>query len=238
MDELIHHPWLKFPQGTIARNMRDRLPRKEMGQQKAIDYNLLAELGQLERMTAIIGEDTPWSRLFEMTFTPQYKLITVEFLSTFVFRPRVVDQPQADPDQPEVSFRLCGLAYAMSLAEFGNALGLYTEEELQMSIYTSAIHTADDAVFSAWWPRIGDEPFVRAARAFAPVRLDKRTVKGMRVVQKFPEVGLRFSLQKGVIWLSWPNDLHYRDEDPMPQPQQQHEQPPAQDLPHQHPERV
>ncbi|KAL8226877.1 hypothetical protein R6Q57_016709 [Mikania cordata] len=51
----------------------------------------------------------------------------------------------------------------MSLAEFGNALGLYTEEELTLPIYTSAIHTADDAVVSAWWPRIGDEPFVRAA---------------------------------------------------------------------------
>ncbi|KAL8218820.1 hypothetical protein R6Q57_022193 [Mikania cordata] len=164
MDELIHHTWLQFPQGTIARNRRDRLLRKEMSQQKTIDYDLLAELGQLERMTAIISEDTPWSRLFEMTFAPQYRLITVEFLSTFVFRPRAADQPQADPDQPEVSFRLCGLAYAMSLAEFGNALGLYTEEELEMPIYTSAIHTADDAVVSAWWPRIGDEPFVRAAR--------------------------------------------------------------------------
>ncbi|KAL8223693.1 hypothetical protein R6Q57_019168 [Mikania cordata] len=164
MDELIHHPWLQFSQGTIERSRRDRLLRKEMGQQKAIDYDLLPELGQLERMTAIIGEDTPWSRLFDMTFAPQYRLTTVEFLSTFVFRPRATDQLQADPDQPEVSFRLCGLAYAMSLAEFGNALGLYTEEELEMPIYTSAIHTADDAVVSAWWPRIGDEPFVRAAR--------------------------------------------------------------------------
>ncbi|KAL8193168.1 hypothetical protein R6Q57_027072 [Mikania cordata] len=73
MDELIHHPWLQFPQGTIARNRRDRLLRKEMGQQKAVDYDLLAELGQLERMTTIIGEDTPWSRLFEMTFAPQLR---------------------------------------------------------------------------------------------------------------------------------------------------------------------
>ncbi|KAL8231242.1 hypothetical protein R6Q57_001020 [Mikania cordata] len=126
MDELIHHPWLQFPQETIARNRRDRLLRKEMGQQKAIDYDLLAELGQLERMTTIIGEDTPRS---------------------------------PDQQQPEVSFRLCGLAYAMSLVEFGNALGLYTEEELEMPIYTSAIHTADNAVVSAWWSQIGDEPF-------------------------------------------------------------------------------
>ncbi|KAL8232719.1 hypothetical protein R6Q57_002497 [Mikania cordata] len=246
-------------------------------------------------MTAIIGEDTPWSRLFEMTFAPQYRLITVEFLSTFVYRPRGLDyQPQAGPQPSEISFRLCGLAYELSLAEFGCALGLYTEQELTMPIYTTTIHTADDAVVSVWWPRIGDELFVGAARvtrirdplirylhrviassvtgrgmsqewctsqdlffytergliyggvyvtrlarvnglidiesagmqAFAPVRLDKRTVHGMRIVQKFPGVGLRFSLQKGIIWQPGPNDLHYRDEDPIPQPQAQPQQQP------------
>ncbi|KAL8188847.1 hypothetical protein R6Q57_029602 [Mikania cordata] len=135
-----------------------------MGQQKAIDYDLLAELGQLERMTPIIGEDTPWSRLFEMTFAPQYRLITEEFLSTFVYRPRGPDyQPQASSQPSEISFRLCGFAYDLSLAEFGCALGLYTEQELTMPIYTTAIRTADDAVVSAWWPRIDDELFVRAA---------------------------------------------------------------------------
>ncbi|KAL8211551.1 hypothetical protein R6Q57_005988 [Mikania cordata] len=291
-----------------------------MGQQKAIDYDLLAELGQHERMTAIICEDTPWSRLFEMTYVPQYRLITVEFLSTFVYRPRGPDfQPQACPQQAEISFRLCGFAYHLSLAEFGSVLGLYTEEETQMPIYTTAIHTADDVVVSAWWPRIGDEPFVRAARvtrirdplirylhrcivssvtgrgmsqewctsqdlfylycllsgrpcnlvrclaeyfstyyhrqerrliyggvyvtrivrfyglidlepvgmeAFHPVRLYRRTVQGMRIVQKFPGLRLRFSLQKGVIWQPGQNDLQYRDEDPMLQQQPQPQQPP------------
>ncbi|KAL8230939.1 hypothetical protein R6Q57_000717 [Mikania cordata] len=140
-----------FPQGTVARSRRDRLLTKEMGQQKAISYDLLAELGQLERMTAIIGEDTPWSRLFEMTFAPQYRLIAVEFLSTFVYRPRGPDyQPQAGAQPSEISFRPCGFAYELSLAEFGNAFGLYTEQELTMPIYTTAFHTADDAVVSAW----------------------------------------------------------------------------------------
>ncbi|KAL8208567.1 hypothetical protein R6Q57_007979 [Mikania cordata] len=97
IDELMHHPWLQFPQGTIARNRHDRLLRKEMGQQKAIDYDLLAELGELERMTTIVDVDTPWSRLFGMTFAPQYRVITVEFLSTFIFRPRAPDQPEAAP---------------------------------------------------------------------------------------------------------------------------------------------
>ncbi|KAL8232852.1 hypothetical protein R6Q57_002630 [Mikania cordata] len=129
-DELMDHPWLQFPHGTVARNRRDRLLRKDMGQKKAIDYDLLAELGQLERMTAIIGQDTPWSCLFEMTYAPQYRLITVEFLSTFVFRPHGPDfQPQAGPHQSEISFRLCGAPYHLSLAEFGSVLGLNTEEE-------------------------------------------------------------------------------------------------------------
>ncbi|KAL8214234.1 hypothetical protein R6Q57_003683 [Mikania cordata] len=245
-----------------------------MGQQKAIDYDLLAELGQLERMTAIIGEDTSWSRLFEMTYAPQYRLITMEFLSTFVYKPRGPDyQPQAGPQQSEISFRLCGFTYDLSLAEFGSALGLYTEQEIEMPIYTKAIHTADDVVVSAWtWHEPGVMHFsgfilfvlfiewetvqpctvsggvlqhvlppagegvdiqgvyvTRIARvnglidmepsgmeAFAPVRLDKRKVQGMRIVQKFPGPGLRFSMHKGVIWQPEPNDLHYRDEDPMP----------------------
>ncbi|KAL8258783.1 hypothetical protein R6Q59_026736 [Mikania micrantha] len=165
-DELMDHPWLQFPQGTSARNRRDRLLKKEMGNQKAIDYDLLAELGQQERMTAIIGEDTPRSRLFEMTYAPQYRLITMDFLSTFGYRPQAPNfQPQpGQPQQAEVSFRLCGFAYHLSLAEFGSVLGLYSEEETHMPIYTTAIHTADDAVVSAWWPRIGDNAFVRSAQ--------------------------------------------------------------------------
>ncbi|KAL8197654.1 hypothetical protein R6Q57_024359 [Mikania cordata] len=98
-DELMDHPWLQFPQGTVARSRHDRLLRKEMGHQKAIDYDLLTELGQQERMMAIIGEDTSWSRLFDMTYAPQYRLITVEFISTFMYRPQDPDfQPQ--PVQP------------------------------------------------------------------------------------------------------------------------------------------
>ncbi|KAL8189496.1 hypothetical protein R6Q57_029062 [Mikania cordata] len=130
-DELMDHPGLQFSQRTVARNRRDRLLRKGMSQQKAIDYDLLAELGQLERMTAIIGDETPWSRLFEMAYAPQYRLVTVEFLSTFVYRPRGPDyQPQAGPQQSEISFRLCGFAYHLSLAEFGSVLDLYTEQEV------------------------------------------------------------------------------------------------------------
>ncbi|KAL8224223.1 hypothetical protein R6Q57_019698 [Mikania cordata] len=90
-DELIDYPWLQFPHVTVARGRCDRLLRKEMGHQKAIDYDLQTELGQQERMIAIIGEDTPWSRLFDTTYAPPYRLITVEFHSTFMYRPQGSD---------------------------------------------------------------------------------------------------------------------------------------------------
>ncbi|KAD6453640.1 hypothetical protein E3N88_08345 [Mikania micrantha] len=124
-------------------------------------------------------------------------LWTTRGCSSLWGRSRASDfQPQpGQPQQAEISFRLFEFPYHLSLAEFGSVLGLYTEEETHMPIYMTAIHTADDAVFSAWWLRIGDETFVRAARpagmeAFHPVRLDRRTVHYMRIVQRFPRLGL------------------------------------------------
>ncbi|KAL8210150.1 hypothetical protein R6Q57_006882 [Mikania cordata] len=130
------------------------------------DVNRECYAGEQSHPPLVVVKDEEPDVLYQNMnwFTNEYRLITVEFLSTFIYRPRAPDQPEAAPQPAEVSFRLCGGAYEMSLAEFGNALGLYTEEELTMAIYTSAIYTADDAVVSAWWPRIGDEPFVRAAR--------------------------------------------------------------------------
>ncbi|KAL8232865.1 hypothetical protein R6Q57_002643 [Mikania cordata] len=137
-DELPHHPWLQFPQRTVTCTKRYRLLKKSMGQQKAIDYDLLTQIGARERMTTITGEDTPWSRLFEMCYAPQYRLITFEFLSTFIYR--LVDpdfEPQPDQPHPpeEISFRLCGESYDMSLREFAIVSGLYTEEDTHMPIY-------------------------------------------------------------------------------------------------------
>ncbi|KAL8215778.1 hypothetical protein R6Q57_022615 [Mikania cordata] len=193
-EELLDHPWLQFPPGTVVRNRRDRILRKEMGHQKALDYDLLTQLGEQQRMVAIIGEDTPLSRLFYMTYAPQYRLLTVEFLSTLVYRPQAPDF-QPEPQPADISFRLCGDSYDLSLREFAMVTGLYTEVQTHMSIYTTTIHTADDAVVNAWWPWIGDELFVRSARvsrihdplirlididpidmeAVHPVRLDRRT---------------------------------------------------------------
>ncbi|KAL8226528.1 hypothetical protein R6Q57_016360 [Mikania cordata] len=102
---------------------------------------------------------------FSFNITPHVVATTVEFLSTFVYRPQAPDfHPQPGQPQPaEISLRLCGDSYDLSLREFVMVTGLYTEAQNHMLIYTTAIHTADDAVFSAWWPQISDEPFVRRA---------------------------------------------------------------------------
>ncbi|KAL8199763.1 hypothetical protein R6Q57_013331 [Mikania cordata] len=169
-----------------------------MGHQKAIDYDLLTQLGKQQRMMAIIGEDTPWSRLFDMTYAPQYRLLTVEFLSTFIFRPQAPDfQPEPGQLQPaEISFKLCGDSYVLSLREFAMETGLYTKAETYMPIYTTTIHTIDDAVVSAWFIDIDPVDMEDVYH----VRLDSRTVHSMRIVQKFPRLVLRFALETGVIW--------------------------------------
>ncbi|KAD3640873.1 hypothetical protein E3N88_30096 [Mikania micrantha] len=128
------------------------------------------ELGQQERMMSIIGEDTPWSRLFEMAYAPQYRLITVEFLSTFMYRPQAPDfQPQ--PGQPQRGADLGGM-YVTRIARFNGPIDL--------------------------------EP--AGMEAFHSVRLDRRTMQGMHIVQKFPQLGLRFSLEKG--WNVMTNDAN------------------------------
>ncbi|KAL8189495.1 hypothetical protein R6Q57_029061 [Mikania cordata] len=53
---------------------------------RCIDWGVFADAGKAVRAKAILGEDTPWTRLFELAELPSYRLITVEFLSTFRYR--------------------------------------------------------------------------------------------------------------------------------------------------------
>ncbi|KAL8205276.1 hypothetical protein R6Q57_008827 [Mikania cordata] len=55
--------------------------------QKAVDWEVLGEIGERERAKRWIGEETPWRRLFEMAFQLSYMEVVVKFLSTFTYRP-------------------------------------------------------------------------------------------------------------------------------------------------------
>ncbi|KAJ0764809.1 hypothetical protein HanPI659440_Chr08g0296341 [Helianthus annuus] len=66
-----------------------------------------------------------------------YPELTVEFLSTFTYAPHPADYVE-DPNFPvqEVTFRLAGQQFQMSVREFAVLTCLYTEPELDTDLYT------------------------------------------------------------------------------------------------------
>ncbi|KAL8196730.1 hypothetical protein R6Q57_024493 [Mikania cordata] len=86
-----------------------------MGTHRCIDWGVLGDCGEAERARAILGEDTPWTRLFDLEELPSYRLITVEFLSTFRYRAHQaavrVDEDAELP--PDIEFSLCGQHFEM-----------------------------------------------------------------------------------------------------------------------------
>ncbi|KAD2394117.1 hypothetical protein E3N88_41094 [Mikania micrantha] len=148
--DLAEHPILQFPEGSTAFGRCAKFRTMRIGRQKAIDWDVLTEIGERERAERWIGEETPWRRLFELAFQPSYREVVVEFLSTFTFRPRGV---------PEVVFSMLRQRHEMSLAEFAVITGLYWEPETVTPLYTAGITEIDDATLRAWWPHIADDPF-------------------------------------------------------------------------------
>ncbi|KAL8204455.1 hypothetical protein R6Q57_010078 [Mikania cordata] len=99
---LSHHEWLQFEPQSVAAKCR-RIIRMSMGTPRCIDWGVPADCGEAGRARAILGEDTPWTRLFELAELPTYRLITVEFLSTFRYRAhqtavRAEDDAELPPD--------------------------------------------------------------------------------------------------------------------------------------------
>ncbi|KAL8230942.1 hypothetical protein R6Q57_000720 [Mikania cordata] len=58
----------------------------EHGDARCIDWGVLADAGEATRARVILGEDTPWTRLFRLAELPSYSLITVEILDTELTR--------------------------------------------------------------------------------------------------------------------------------------------------------
>ncbi|KAL8210906.1 hypothetical protein R6Q57_005343 [Mikania cordata] len=116
-----------------------------IGRQKAVDWEMLGEIGERERAERWIGEETPWRRLFDMAFQPSNGEVVVEFLSTFTYRPGGV-------------------------AEFAVISGLYWEPETVTPLYTAGITEIDDATLCAWWPLIADDPFAGTKARVSRIR--------------------------------------------------------------------
>ncbi|KAL8217799.1 hypothetical protein R6Q57_021172 [Mikania cordata] len=97
----------------------------------ADDWGVLANVGEAGRARAILGDDTPWTHLFEITELPTHRLITVEFLSMFRYRAhQAAVREQYDEElPPDIEFSLCGQHFEMSIERFVVHLGIYYEPE-------------------------------------------------------------------------------------------------------------
>ncbi|KAM0058427.1 hypothetical protein Hdeb2414_s0005g00170141 [Helianthus debilis subsp. tardiflorus] len=153
-------PYLQFSQGSRARGRCARLRTIEIGGHVGIDWDLLETVGEAARARDIVGIDTPWSRLFQIAMEDSYPKLTVEFLSTFTNAPNPADYLE-DLDFPvhEVTFRLLGQQFQMSVREFVVHTGLYTEPELDTDLYTQAVTVMDRQTLISFWRAISRVPF-------------------------------------------------------------------------------
>ncbi|KAD3337591.1 hypothetical protein E3N88_33111 [Mikania micrantha] len=91
-----------------------------------------SETRRVPRMGFLLGHrDTPWTRLFDLADLPTYRLITVEFLSTFRYRAHQAAVREEDDAElpPDIEFSLCGQHFEMSIERFAVHLGIYYEPE-------------------------------------------------------------------------------------------------------------
>ncbi|KAL8213958.1 hypothetical protein R6Q57_003407 [Mikania cordata] len=128
---LSQHEWLQFePASAVAMRCR-RILRMSMGTPRCIDWGVLGDCGEADRARAILDEDTQWTRLFDLAELPTYRLITVEFLSTFRYRAhQAAVRVEEDAELPlDIEFSLGGQHFEMSIERFAVHLGIYYELE-------------------------------------------------------------------------------------------------------------
>ncbi|KAI3797546.1 hypothetical protein L1987_32804 [Smallanthus sonchifolius] len=163
LDDLAHYPFLDFPPDTEAFSRCQKLREVQMGPGTAVDWALLEEVQEAERARAIIGEDTPWSRLFDLSFAETYRELVVEFLSTFIYsetglQPLPGEAPDIDPDR--ISFSIFGVVYRQTLSQWAVTTGLYYEPETVTPLFTEAVTEVDKEELLVFWGLISDSPWL------------------------------------------------------------------------------
>ncbi|KAL8211357.1 hypothetical protein R6Q57_005794 [Mikania cordata] len=145
---LSQHEWLQFePQPAAAAKCR-RIIRMSMGTPRCIDWGVLADCEEAVHAKAILGKDTPWTRLFELAELPTYTLIRVEFLSTFRYRAhqaavRAEDDAELPPD---IEFFLGGKHFEMSIERFAVHLGIYYEPETVLNDFAQGLTQGEEGL--------------------------------------------------------------------------------------------
>ncbi|KAL8196488.1 hypothetical protein R6Q57_024783 [Mikania cordata] len=119
-----------------------------MGTPRCIDWGVLSDCGEAVRARAILSEDTPWTRLFELAELPSYRLITA-----------AVREEDDEELPPEIEFSLGGQHFEMSIERFAVHLGNYYEPETVRDDFTQGLTQGEEGVMRAWWAQISDTPF-------------------------------------------------------------------------------
>ncbi|KAD5508232.1 hypothetical protein E3N88_15935 [Mikania micrantha] len=149
---LSQHEWLQFePESATAMRCR-RIHRMSVPTPRCMDWGVLADAGEAVRARAILGEDTPWTRLFDLAEVPTNRLITVEFLSTFRYRAhQAAVREEEDEELSDIEFSLGGQHFEMSIERFAVHLGIYYEPETVREDFTQGLKQGAEGVMRAWW---------------------------------------------------------------------------------------
>ncbi|KAL8227641.1 hypothetical protein R6Q57_015225 [Mikania cordata] len=114
---------------------------------RCIDWGVLVDVGEPVRTRAILGEDTPWTRLFDLVELPTYRLITVEFLSKFRYRAyQAAVREEEDEELPDIEFSLGGHHFEMSIERFAVHLGIYYEPETVREDFTQGLTQGEEGL--------------------------------------------------------------------------------------------
>ncbi|KAD5961049.1 hypothetical protein E3N88_12522 [Mikania micrantha] len=153
------HTLLSFDLGTFESQRLDRFISLELLHHRNIDWELLDQLGQRDRIERLLGPR--WTTVLACDW-PQYKELALEFHSTFMYDDSEFDSMDA------VSFALGRRVYEMSIPQFAVATGFYTEEEVMLPRFTTCLRGASkknrecclsEADLSDFWATIADSPF-------------------------------------------------------------------------------
>ncbi|KAJ0892046.1 hypothetical protein HanPSC8_Chr09g0361251 [Helianthus annuus] len=238
-----------------------------------------------ESARGLIRENSPWDRMFSVAAGPSYRTMMVEFLSTFVFRPRPADRPNSDMDDPNVEplppearvlsipdpfvcYIHCCIATSISARGKNNEWATKVDLFFLYFLYTGtpcSLLRCLVEYFASYGKRqrrsrlIGVAFITRIAHHFgryfpflddmlspAPFEpLDLRTMRRMKIVVNFPDLGHRFvannhqifvpdpivhlvQLEAGEVEMPRVADVLVMDGDMEPQVDQGHPQEPPQ----------
>ncbi|KAL8232357.1 hypothetical protein R6Q57_002135 [Mikania cordata] len=218
-----------------------------MGMPRCIDWGVLEDCGEAGRARAILGEDTPWTLLFELEELPTYRLITVEFLSTFRYQAHQAAVRAEDDAEliPDIEFSLGGQHFEMSIERPCNLTRCFA------LYYASLYHRQERGTLwgGAFITHIartrGMVDMLDDLPAIEPRKLDRRTIISMKLAAVIPDLGLRFIGQDGRPFqpahvVVVPNQQ--QDSGPIPEPDPIREElvqsPPREEVSPQHPSYV